>query len=258
MARAAKQPVVEAHAPDPTFYPVEEKVGEDSLQRFVVELLRPLVERYLQAAGKPTFVGADQFVYYERHHPGKVVSPDVYVLPGVKPGRRVKNWKVWETGVVPSFALEVVASVDAEKDYREAPGRYAELGVDELIVFDADFQRDPDRVRWQRYRKLAKRGFVRVESTNANRIRSRVLGCFLRVVGEGEEARVRLATGRSGDEIFPTEAEAERAAREVERAGREVERAGRDAERAAKEEALREVARLKALLAKGGGGRSRS
>jgi hypothetical protein len=241
MPSAAKTPLVDAH--DPTIYPVEEKVGEDSLQTIIVELLRPLVERYYQLSGRPTFVGADQFVYYERFNPAKVVAPDVYVLPGVPPGRRVKSWKIWETGVVPSFALEVVASEDAEKDYREAPGRYAELGVDELIVFDADCHRDPDRVRWQRYRKLKKRGFVRVESTNADRIRSRVLGCFLRVVGEGPAARLRLATGRSGDEIFPTEAEAERAARE--------------AERAAKEEALGEVARLKALLAKRGRGGSR-
>jgi hypothetical protein len=30
---------------DPTFYPIEEKVGEDSLQTFVAELFRGLVDR---------------------------------------------------------------------------------------------------------------------------------------------------------------------------------------------------------------------
>jgi Putative restriction endonuclease len=226
MRSAAKKPHPEAH--DPTFYPVEEKVGEDSLQRLILELLRPLVERYYQRAGKPTFVGADQFIYYKRFHPGKVVAPDVYVLPGVPPGRRVKSWKTWLTGIVPSLAIEVLTSDDAEKDYREAPERYAELGVDELIAYDDAFTRSDDRVRWRRYRKLSKRGFVRVESTNADRIRSRTLGCFLRVVGEGDAARLRLATGPTGEVLFPTEAEAERAA---------------------KEEALREVAELRARLA---------
>jgi hypothetical protein len=104
-------------------------------------------------------------------------------------------------------------------------------------VFDPDFQEDDDRVRWQRYRKL-KRGFVRVEATNADRIRSRVLGCFLRVVGEGDEARLRLGTGPTGDVLVPTEAEAERTEKE--------------AERAAKEAALQRVAELTALLAKRG------
>ncbi len=59
-----------------------------------------------------------------------------------------------------SLAVEVITSDSVEKDYREAPERYAELGTDELVVFDPDFERR----RWQRFRKL-KRGFARVEST---------------------------------------------------------------------------------------------
>src|SRR5690349_6310210 len=87
---------------DPTFYPVEEKAGEDSLQTLIVELARPLIERWFASLGTPTFVGADQFIYYRQHDPTKVVAPDVYVLPGVPPGRRVRSWKVWKTGIVPS------------------------------------------------------------------------------------------------------------------------------------------------------------
>jgi Uma2 family endonuclease len=250
---------------DPTFYPIEEKVGQDSLQLYILELLRPLIERWYASLGKPTFVGADQFIYYERNHPEKVVAPDVYVLPGVRPGRRIKSWKTWKTGVTPSLAIEVVASVEHEKDYREAPVRYADLGVEELIVFDPDFEAAEDRVRWQRYRKLKKRGFVLVETSNADRLRSRVLGCFLRVVGEGEDARVRLGTGASGDVLFPTATEEAIAQRDAERAAKAealaafgAERAAKaealaafGAERAAKEEALRRVAELTALLAQG-------
>jgi hypothetical protein len=246
MSSAAQKPLVPAH--DPTFYPVEEKVGQDSLQMLILELLRPLIERWFALAGKPTFVGADQFIYYKRFRPSKVVAPDVYVLPGIPPARRIKSWKTWKTGIVPSFALEVVTSDDAEKDYRDAPERYAELGVGELIIFDADFERSEDRVRWQRFRKLKRRGFVRVESSNADRIRARALDCFLRVVGEGDEARLRLGAGPTGDDLVPTEAEAERAAKEAERAAKE-------AERAAKEEALRQVAELRKQLESALGGR---
>ena len=249
---------------DPTFYPVEEKVGQDTLQMLILEQLRPLTERWYEIRGKPTFVGQDQFVYYKRRYPKKVVAPDLYVLPGVPPGRRVKSWKVWETGIVPSFALEVVSSEDPRKDYEEVTLRYAELGVHELILFDPDHELGADRVRWQRYRKLKVRGFVKVEASNADRIRSRVLGCFLRVVGSGNAARLRLGTGPTGDDLVPTEAEAERAAKEAERAAKEAERAAKEealaaqeaeraakeAERAAKQQALGRIAELEALVAK--------
>jgi hypothetical protein len=275
MLRAALQKVAperDAHEDDdPTFYPTEEKVGQDTLQMFILELLRPLVERWLALCGKPTFVGEDQFIYYERGKPKKVVAPDLYVLPRVQPGRRFQSWKVWQTGIVPSFALEVVSAAEPKKDDEEVVERYATLGVGELIIFDPDHEQGRERVRWQRYRKLKRRGFVKVESSNADRLRSQVLGCFLRVVGSGDAARVRLGTGPAGDELVPTATEAERAAKkkaraakkkalaakkkalaekEAERAEKEAERAEKEAERAEKEQALARVAELEALVAK--------
>jgi hypothetical protein len=219
-------------AHDPTIYPTEDKVGQDTLQMLILEVLRPLVERWYALSGKPAFVGEDQFIYYKQHNAQKVVAPDLYVLPGVRPGRRIKSWKVWKTGVVPSFALEVVASDDPDKDYVEVIDRYAEMGVGELVLYDPDHERSDERVRWQRYRRLKTRGLTLVESSNGDRLRSRVLGCFLRAVGSGDDARLRLGTGPTGDDLVPTEAEAERAA---------------------KEQALRRVAELEALVAKLGG-----
>lgn len=220
---------------DPTYYPVERKMGEHTLQRWIVELLRPLIERWFAHLGKPRFVGADQFIYYRQHDATSVVAPDVYVMPGVKPGVLVPSWKVWETGTVPSFALEVVSSDDPHKDYVEVQERYRDLGARELVIFDPFCDKSPDRVRWQRWRRSEKRGFALVESTNADRLQSRALGCWLRVLGEGSEARLRLATGPNGEELFPTADEAARA--------------DADVERAEKEAALRRVAELEALLA---------
>jgi Uma2 family endonuclease len=234
---------------DPTHYPEEKKMGEHSLQRWIVELLRPLIERWYAHLGKARFVGADQFIYYRQHDPGSVVSPDVYVLPGVKPGASVPSWKVWETGSVPSFALEVVSPTDPFKDYVEVQQRYRELGAGEVVVFDPHWEKGADRVRFQRWRRTERRGFALVESTNADRIRSRVLGCWLRVVGEGEEARLRIGSGPTGDELFPTAEEAALSAQAAERAEKEAERAEKEAERAEKEAALRRVAELEALLA---------
>jgi Uma2 family endonuclease len=223
MAFSARQD----QAGDPTVYPVEERVGEDILQRLIVELLRPLVQRWLDTRGETALVGADQFIYWKQHDPLRRIAPDVYVLPGVRAGTDVPSWKVWETGVVPSFAVEVV-SRDWEKDYVEAPTRYAELGVPEVLVFDPHAAAHAERVRFQLFRRVAGRPLSRIEMTQEDRVRSLALGAWVRAIGTGVDTRLRLATDPRGDELFPT---------------------GEEAERAAKDAALEEVERLRLRLA---------
>ena len=242
MSSAAPKLVV---AEDRTVYPIRDDMGEGSLQRFISELLRVLVERWLEAQGKPTFVGADQYFYWEQYNSSESIAPDVYVLPGVAPGKKVGAWKVWETGIAPSFALEVV-SQDVDKDYLRSPAKYHRLGVEELVVFDPDYALDPARFLFQVFRK-SKRGLIRVEATNADRVKSKVLGCHLRAVGAGDDLRVRLGTGFRGETLFPTDGEAraqEQALREqAEAAAEQAEAAAEQAEAAAQgERALREQA----------------
>jgi Uma2 family endonuclease len=227
-------------APDPTVYPEEERVGEDILQRWIVELLRPLLQAWLTRRGVKALVGADQFIYWRQHDAHARVAPDLYVLPGVDPRTRVRTWKVWQTRVVPSVALEVVSEA-WEKDYGDVLRRYEELGVPEVLVFDPGCDEHPGGVRWQVFRRVGRRGLVRVESTDADRVRSKQLGCWFRAIGDGRDTRVRIAVGPRGDEVVPT-------VEEVERAAKEAERAGKEAERAAKEAALARVSALEAEL----------
>ena len=215
VSAAAKRPL----GPDPTHYPVGEDMGESILRTLIIEVLRPLVAGWLAARGTPCFVGADQFIYWVQYAPTRAVAPDVYVLPGVPVDAQVKAWKVWETGVVPSFALEIVSD-DFRKDYEETPVRYAELGVRELVVFDPHAEGSSQRVRWQVFRDVPRVGFSVVERTDGDRVRSEVLGCWLRAVGSAAALRVRLATGADGAELVPTDAEAALAAMEVERAAK--------------------------------------
>ncbi|MBX3207210.1 MAG: Uma2 family endonuclease [Labilithrix sp.] len=255
--RAPKRPVA--------IYPESDDMGEHELQRFIAELLRPMLARFLAARGVVAHAGADQFFYWAPGNPTKRVAPDIYVLPRVRQDIAIRSWKTWETEIVPSFVLEV-ASDDVTKDYEDNPVLYDELGVDELVIFDPHARPGSRsrRVRWQVYRRIRGRGFVRVEVSQSDRVRSKVLGAWLRAVGTGDAMRVRLGIGPRGEELVPTEAEEERAAKEAERAAKEAERAAKEAERAAKEaeraakEAERarrvrveaENARLRALLAK--------
>jgi Uma2 family endonuclease len=233
MGNTAKQLV------DPTVYPVEDDVGEHEIQTYILELLRPLIEGYLAARDTRAHVGSDQFIYWAQHEPTKCVAPDIYVLPGVPQDIAIDVWKIWERGVVPTFALEVVGR-DPEKDYVQSPRRYAELGVEELVIFDP-FPSDERRV-FQLFRRA--RGSLRlIEATDGDRVRSKILGCHIRVAGSGAATRLRIATGRHGEELFPT---AEEAALVV----AEAAQAEAEAERRAKEAALRRVAELEAELAR--------
>ncbi len=233
--------------PDPTIYPEEERLGEDILQRWIVEMLRPLLQRWLSSRRIVALVGADQFIYYRPHDAHARVSPDIYVLPGISPRRRVRSWKTWVDEVVPSFALEVV-SHDWEKDYIEVIDRYDDLGIKELLVFDPDHRQNKQRVRWQVFRPVGKRGLVRIESTNDDRVRSKVLGCWLVAVGANGETRLRIGIGANGSEFFATAEEAERLEKEHERQSKEDARAAAEHERLEKEAARADAASARALL----------
>lgn len=185
-------------------YPETDHMGEDALQRFIAELLRPLLAAWLLALGKKVFVGADQFIYIVEGDPTQRIAPDVYVLPKVDPLSAPACWKRWEIPEGPSFALEIV-STDYRKDYEDAPVDYARLGTRELVIFDPRVTpRSRKRVRWQVYRRVGKRGFRLVEKSNEDRVYAQELKCFLRVVGAGPSTRIRLARGERGDEIVPT------------------------------------------------------
>ncbi len=260
-------------------------MGEDALQRFIAELLRPLVAKWLATSGRRTFVGADQFLYFVEGDPKQRVAPDVYVMPGVDPGLAPPCWKLWELDAPPSFALEIV-SQNHRKDYEKLPPVYGRIGVRELVIFDPRATaRSRVRVRWQVWRREGARGWKLVERSMADRIESRELGCWLRAVGDGSALRLRLAIGRGGDSLLPTDAElaetehirravaeaqaaaerlarqqaeqvardvAERANTEARRANTEAERAARETQRAAHAEA--ELARVQAELARLRGG----
>lgn len=249
---------------DPIYYPETDDMGEDALQRFIAELLRPLVAMWLVMCGRRCFVGADQFIYLVEGDTKQRVAPDVYVLPGVDPDVAPPCWKLWELVAPPSFALEIV-SRNRQKDYDDVPPEYGRMGARELVIFDPKVTpRSRVRVRWQVYRRDARGAWRLAERSSEDRVWCRELGCWLRAVGEGPRLRLRIATDARGDVLLPTEAELARAELVIAEAQLGAERASRQhAEEVAREEAARaqseaearaavegEVANLRAELAR--------
>jgi hypothetical protein len=142
------------------------------------------------------------------------------------------------------------------------------MGCKELILFDPGATvRSRRRVRWQIFRPVRGRGFVRVASSMEARVRSTVLDAWLvRVLDKGRP-RLRLATGPRGETLLPTadegeaaektiraitetQAAAERTARQRAESEARGEAARAQAEAARADEAVREVERLRAELAR--------
>ncbi len=92
----------------------------------------------LHLGGPTTAVSGDTFVYYVEGDPKKWVSPDCYVAFGVdvESIRRFNTYRVWETGKVPDFVLEIGSPSTASNDMGPKRDLYASLGVREYWRFD--------------------------------------------------------------------------------------------------------------------------
>jgi hypothetical protein len=129
--------------------------------------------------------------------------------------RNRRSVRLWQPGCdAPRVAIEVVSFHEPEKDYIEGPEKYAASGTRELWVFDPELNGPalhggPFRLQvWRR----SPRGAFRREYAGAGPAYSKELKAFL-VVTEGGE-RLRLADDLGGTRLWPTEAEAERQARQ--------------------------------------------
>ncbi len=81
---------------------------------------------------------------------------------------------------------------------------------------------------------------MQVLRTDRDTIRCEQLGCWLTAIGRGNELRARIARDARGKDLYPTDAEAEKAARDA-----------LNVEKAARVSLEAEVKRLRAEFAKG-------
>ena len=200
--------------------------------------------------GRPdVFVGADQFVYWDRDYDSRKnpanwpPSPDVYVAFGVA-NRHRGSYVVWEEGKPPDFVLEIVSPSSRRRDREEKPLLYAKMGVPEFFLYDPQSKRTPALSGFElqdgRYVRLPEEQLAE----SAIGVRSKMLGLYLCVRPSGPEPLdgalcwYNPATG----EFLPTRHELEARA--------EASEAKLEAAEAQVESAVAEVAELKALIEK--------
>ncbi|MCY4631395.1 MAG: Uma2 family endonuclease [bacterium] len=85
-----------------------------------------------QPGGDRAVVCHNTCIYYTEGDKGDVVAPDVAVAFGVHTTEEPMHvYKVWETGAMPAWVLEVASPSTVRGDVRDKPDLYAALGVAE-------------------------------------------------------------------------------------------------------------------------------
>jgi hypothetical protein len=181
------------------------------------EALYQILTHHLGVAAS---VGTDNFVYFDASHPKRCLAPDVFLKIGV-PQVLFSSWKTWERGT-PDVCVEILSPSDTVEKLtlRQKLTRYAALGAPEIVVFDVE-AREGKRLRvWDHHGGDLVERVVEGERSPCLALGAEWLLSPLSDVGPA----LRLSINGS---LLPTPEEAERAA---------------------KEDALQEVARLRALL----------
>ncbi len=217
-------------------YPTEEDLmgvtsDHSDLVHYLFEVLTWLFE------GQPCEVYDNLNFYQTDYYKEEPLAPDIAVIKGVT-FRRTRSWQVGKTGPAPQVVFEIASKETWQKDIKEKPGRYAQMGVQEYFTYDPNepplLRRPTCRLRgWrldpltQQMRELSLRPDGRLWSIH--------LESFL--VPDGPYLRL---TDQYGKRRL-TRAEAEAQARQAEARRAEI------AERRAEEEARQaEVARRRA------------
>jgi len=242
----------------------EENMPETPLHQRISDLLMLVLQAWIARTGRDAMAGSNIALRWNRAKPNVGVDPDVYLVEPAPPLReRETSLCLWKKGHhAPRLAVEVVSQNTADKDYRDAPARYAASGTRELWVFDPLKLGPAESASvLQVWRRVAKGRFEKVYAGDGPAF-SRELGAWVVVTDDG--MRLRIANDAAGKQCWPTaeeealaaRADAERAKADAERAKADAERAkadaeqARDAERRRREAAEAELAQLRAAAPK--------
>jgi len=210
-------------------------VGETDVHRREILHTIETLERHFRDA-PDIYVSGNLMFYYEEGNPAAVVSPDVFVVKGVRKGLR-RTYKLWDEGVAPCVVIEMTSRSTRLEDKGNKRALYALLGVREYFLV---------RPRWGEYLKPPLQGFTLVDGEYAplpvesdGGIISRELGLKL----YRDETVLRLFDLASGREVVRTEDLSDVLQQTLARVQQAEEQAQReaDARRRAEEQAQREA-----------------
>jgi Uma2 family endonuclease len=186
----------------------------------MVDLIQTLKDHF--AAEPMIYVSGNLLVFYEEGNGRKHVSPDVFVVRGIRNKRR-ENYLIWEEGKAPDLVIELTSKSTKHEDQVKKKELYRDvLQVSEYFMFDPI--KDYLEPSLQGFR-LVDGEYLPIEPVDG-RLPSDVLGLHLE--RDGRELRLHdparhLRLLKPVEQRNVAEASAREAQAEVERLRREIE-----------------------------------
>jgi Uma2 family endonuclease len=139
--------------PKEIYYPSEdgEPLAETSVHADAIITTVAVLRNYLaeKFAERSPVVLADQFLYYAQGFSRLRVAPDVMVIFDI-PQQPYDNYKIWETGQVPSVIFEMTSASTQAHDQAKKRELYESIGVQEYWLFDPKGEWIPEKLRGYR------------------------------------------------------------------------------------------------------------
>jgi Uma2 family endonuclease len=110
-------------------------LAETSIHLDVIINTVVTLRHHLKSQSQSGIVLSNQFVYYAQGFPKLRVAPDIAVVFNV-PLTQPDNYKIWETGQVPSVVFEITSKSTQSQDRGFKKDLYESLGVTEYWLFD--------------------------------------------------------------------------------------------------------------------------
>lgn len=163
----------------PIYYPERDNkpLAEDDLHFEEVVSVRLTLKRYF-ASRTDVYVSGLNLLYYVEGNPKKSFSPDVYVSLGIPSGRR-RVYLFWEEGKAPDIVFEITSKKTKGRDQGFKKSLYAELGIQEYVLFDPTASYLKPRFQLLR---LENGQYVSQTPVSEERFYSQTLGLFLQVM----------------------------------------------------------------------------
>ncbi len=197
------------------------------------------------------YVSGNLLLYFEEGNPEMVVSPDFFVVRGVRKGLR-RIYKLWEEKKAPQIVIELTSRTTHLEDLGKKRAIYESLGVQEYFLFDPEGIRFQPQLRGFRLKDgLLQPDPAKVGPGGELILSSAVLG--LDLSAKGSSIRwIDPATGQPlaiPEELYD-EVDEERRKADAEKQRADAEKQRAEAEKQRAEAAEAEVARLREELAR--------
>lgn len=165
----------------------------DDHRQAMVDLIARLSAHF--AGRDDVYVSGNLLIYYEQGNVNRHLSPDCFVVFGVRPHNR-ETFRTWDEGAVPSVVFEITSKTTRREDTRTKRAVYQDVWeVDEYFLFDPlEDYLDPSLQGFRRVRGA----FQPIKAGKDGSLASRRLGLTLSRDGD----RLRLHDTATGETIL--------------------------------------------------------